>query len=77
MIMVDYDLMEVDSLTDDYGMVLEVGTVVVADGGSITGDITACYNNNSVDIHHSDSHQGPVIDSFDVIHNEVRVFDVP
>ncbi len=69
------DLMEVDILTDDDGFDLEVGTEVFADGGNVQGRITCLYADGTVDIHHADSHQGPVIDTFSVIHNDVRSFE--
>ena len=49
---------------------IKKGDLVFADDGA-NGPITAIYDNGSVDIHHADAHQGPVIDSFDIMGREV------
>lgn len=66
-------LPRVETLTDEDGITLKKGTKVFADGGNISGKITALYANDTVDIHHADSHQGPVIDTFHITHNDVRI----
>lgn len=50
---------------DCNGVSIEMGDHVVADDGS-HGKITAIWDNGSVDIHHANAHQGPVIDSYDI-----------
>ena len=64
---------EIEILFDEDGLAIRKGTQVFADGGRVQGPVTAIYDDNSVDIHHANAHQGPVIDSFDVTHNDVRV----
>jgi len=50
---------------DSNGVSIKVADHVVIDDGS-HGYITAIWDNGSVDIHHADAHQGPVIDSYDI-----------
>ncbi len=37
-------------------------------------DLLEIYDNGSVDIHHANAHQGPVIDSFDIIGHNIMKF---
>lgn len=65
----------VKTLKDDDGLILKKGSKVSIQGGAVTGTITALYADNSVDVHHDNSHQGAVIDSFDVTHHDVKLFE--
>ena len=59
--------------TQDYnGDTIKVGDSVITDNPSEQGKITEIYDNGSVDIHISNSHQGSVIDSYDIIGREVQ-----
>lgn len=50
---------------DFFGNGIKKGDTVAVDDGQ-QGKITAVWDNNSVDIHVANAHQGPVIDSFDI-----------
>jgi len=50
---------------DCNGVSIGKGDHVIANDGS-HGKITSVWDNGSVDIHHANAHQGPVIDSYDI-----------
>lgn len=61
--------------TDCNGTTIKKDDHVAADDGS-HGPITAIWDNGTVDIHHANAHQGPVIDSYDIIgRNIVKLED--
>ncbi len=63
-------------MTDCNGIIIGVGDEVFTENGE-HGPITDIYENEDVvDIHHSDSHQGPVIDSFDIVGHQVQKLEV-
>ena len=68
-----WNVMEVDQLADDDGHAIKKGTKVLLKGEKQTGIVTCLYHNNTVDIHHADSHQGHVIDSYHVIDHGIKV----
>ena len=50
---------------DSNGVSIAKDDHVVADDGS-HGKIKAVWDNGTVDVYHADSHQGPVIDTYDI-----------
>lgn len=56
---------------DCQGETLEKGDSVFAEDGRVQGKVETLYDDGSVDIHHSNAHQGPVIDSFDIMGKDV------
>lgn len=58
---------------DVNGASIKKGDIVIADDGSM-GPITEVYDNGCIDIHHANAHQGPVIDSFDIIGHNIMKF---
>ena len=62
---------EIPELYDYNGKTIKVGDLVFTDNGE-QGKITAIYDEECVDIHHADAHQGPVIDSFDILAHKVQ-----
>ena len=62
---------EVSEVKDVRGTILSKGDKVFADGGKVQGKITSINTDGTIDIHHADAHQGPVIDTFDIKGREV------
>jgi preprotein translocase subunit YajC len=61
--------------TDSNGVSIEKGDHVVADDGS-HGKITAVWDDGTVEVHHANSHQGPVVDTFDIKgHHIIKIED--
>ena len=57
----------------DYnGKTIKKGDYVITDNSLEQGKITEIYDTGSVDIHTSNAHQGPVIDSYDIISRQVQ-----
>lgn len=56
--------------TDCLGQSIQIGDHVVTNDGS-HGEIKAVWDDGTVDIYHSDAHQGPVFDTYDIVGREV------
>ena len=56
--------------TDCCGQSIKKGDHVVTDDGS-HGEIKAVWDDGTVDIHHANVHQGPVIDTYDIMDRQV------
>ncbi len=57
--------------TDYYGNNISIGDTVITENGE-SGEIKAVWDNGCVDIHTSNAHQGPVVDSYDIIGHKVQ-----
>jgi len=57
---------------DCNGEIITKDDYVITDNPSEQGKITAIYDNGTIDIHHANSHQGPVIDSYDIMGRQVQ-----
>ncbi len=70
------ELKEITTCNDFNGIPIKKGDPVIVDEVvPISGVITTVWNDGCVDIHHSDSHQGPVIDTYNVMDREVQKMD--
>ena len=61
----------IDIGIDVDGVSLKVGDKVFADDGMVQGVIETIWDNGTIDIWHANAHQGPVVDTFDIIGNNV------
>ncbi len=57
------------------GIEIRVGDTAVTENGEF-GKVTEIYDDGSLDIHHSNAHQGPVIDFFDIVGHKVHKVDL-
>jgi len=56
--------------TDYFGQSIQTGDHVVTNDG-VQGEIETIWDDGTVDIHHANSHQGPVIDTYDIVEKEI------
>ena len=63
--------MKIKKQTKDFnGTPIRVGDIVFSENGE-QGTITNIYDDNTIDIHHSNAHQGPVIDTFNIKYHKI------
>ncbi len=65
----------IDSTKDFNGEVIKVKDTVATENGEC-GEVIGIWDDGSIDIHHSNAHQGPVIDSFDIIGHKIHKIDL-
>jgi len=66
---------ELRQTKDFNGEIIKVGDEVVIGSQGLLGTITAVYK-DEVDIHHDNSHQGPVIDTFNIKGHEIWKIEI-
>ena len=52
------------------------GDKVLADDGMVQGVIETVWDDGTVSIWHANAHQGPVVDTFDIVSNSVHKIQV-
>jgi len=62
---------ELKETKDFNGEIIKVGDEVIIGAEDKIGTITTIWNNKEVSIHHSNAHQGPVIDTFYIKHHKI------
>ena len=70
-------LLKIPACKDFNGISIKKDDMVCAEGGKVLGVITTVWNDGCVDIHHSYSHQGPVIDTYNIVDKEVQKMEEP